>query len=317
MMRRNAPFTAALALAALSLAAPSLEARTTPAHRRPVAQTQTPAPKKPSGKAAAKPRHHAPRKKRDTSDDSIPPTITRIHTQPGSRKPAGAKKPQAPAVHTTTAPTLPRPATSDDFVQAASGAPVTLSPSEPAPNSPAQDASPSQPVSVVVLSARSWIVLHCRLLKTTAATPVLLPSLYNRGGHLVVPWPMKGSHEILLRQNQVADREGLDRIRDDDDLLDLRYDKLLVAMPVTGPTLVVDERLPADRRYCRPWTARFLTTLSRAYYARFQTPLLRGQLSARPYCRVPAASAAQQRQRRSCRRRYRLAASHRPGRRSG
>ena len=83
---------------------------------------------------------------------------------------------------------------------------------------------------------------------------------------------MKGSREILLHQNEVADREGLDRIRDDDDLIDLRTEKLLVAIPASN-ALVVDERLPSDRRYCRPWTARFLTTLSRAYYARFQTPL--------------------------------------------
>lgn len=35
----------------------------------------------------------------------------------------------------------------------------------------------------------------------------------------------------------------------------------------------VDDRLPADRRFCRPWTARFLANLARAHYARFHTPL--------------------------------------------
>ena len=35
----------------------------------------------------------------------------------------------------------------------------------------------------------------------------------------------------------------------------------------------VDERLPENRRYCRPWTAQFLATLARAHYAHFHTPL--------------------------------------------
>ncbi len=37
--------------------------------------------------------------------------------------------------------------------------------------------------------------------------------------------------------------------------------------------LQVDDRLPVNRRYCRPWTAQFLATLARAHYARFHTPL--------------------------------------------
>jgi Family of unknown function (DUF5715) len=52
----------------------------------------------------------------------------------------------------------------------------------------------------------------------------------------------------------------------------MRTQKLLVAIP-TSPALQVDERLPYDRRYCRPWTAQFLATLSRAFYTRFHTPL--------------------------------------------
>ena len=47
---------------------------------------------------------------------------------------------------------------------------------------------------------------------------------------------------------------------------------LLVALPVSS-ALQVDERLPVNRRYARPWTADFLTQLSREFYARFQTPL--------------------------------------------
>jgi hypothetical protein len=105
-----------------------------------------------------------------------------------------------------------------------------------------------------------------------AATPVLLPTLYNKRGRLIVPPPLKGSHEILLHQNEVADRDGLTRIQDDADLDRMRNDGLLVAIPLVSG-LQVDERLPVNRRYCRPWTADFLTQLSREFYARFQTPL--------------------------------------------
>ena len=122
------------------------------------------------------------------------------------------------------------------------------------------------------------------VIRTTSDTPQLqpvldvvsattiLPSLYNKRGRLIVPPPLKGSHEILLRQNQVADREGLDRIQDDKDIIEMRSRKMLLALPVST-ALQVDDRLPPDRRYCRPWTAQFLVTLARAHYTRFHSPL--------------------------------------------
>jgi hypothetical protein len=99
-----------------------------------------------------------------------------------------------------------------------------------------------------------------------------LPVLYTKHGKLVVPPALKGSHEILLHQNEMADQEGLDRIKDDDDLADMREAKLLVPIP-TLPGMQLDERLPLNRRYCRPWTAQFLAALARAHYARFHTAL--------------------------------------------
>jgi len=110
-----------------------------------------------------------------------------------------------------------------------------------------------------------------------ALIPFLLPPLrepvlaYNRG-RLIVPAPLRGSHEILLHQNEMADREGLDRVRDDADLLDLRRERKLVALP-ESEGLRVDGSLPEDRRYSRPWTAAFLTALARDYYANFHTSL--------------------------------------------
>jgi hypothetical protein len=105
-----------------------------------------------------------------------------------------------------------------------------------------------------------------------ASTPVILPTLYNKRGRLIVPPPLRGSHDILVRQNQVAERDGLDRIQSDEDLLAMRNESLLVALPATN-ALQVDERLPLNRRYCRPWTAQFLATLARAHYAHFHAPL--------------------------------------------
>jgi Family of unknown function (DUF5715) len=110
-----------------------------------------------------------------------------------------------------------------------------------------------------------------------ASTPVLLPplrvsSLYDSRGRLIVPAPLYGSREILLHQNQMADHDGLDRVRDDADLLDLLREKKLVALPA-NETLLVDQRLPDNRRYSRPWTAAFLAVLSHDYYSSFHHPL--------------------------------------------
>lgn len=105
-----------------------------------------------------------------------------------------------------------------------------------------------------------------------AAMPVAMPLVYNRRGRLIIPPPLRGSHEILLHQNEVANRDGLDRIQNDADLVNMREKGLLVTLP-TNAALTVDERLTPDRRYCRPWTARFLANLARAHYARFHTPL--------------------------------------------
>jgi hypothetical protein len=116
-----------------------------------------------------------------------------------------------------------------------------------------------------------------RSIQEEAATSVLLPalrvsSLYDSRGHLIVPPPLYGSHENLLHQNQMADRDGLDRVRDDADLLDLRRQQKLVPLP-EGDSLRVDASLPENRRYSRPWTAAFLAVLGRDYYANFHQPL--------------------------------------------
>jgi hypothetical protein len=110
-----------------------------------------------------------------------------------------------------------------------------------------------------------------------ASSPVLLPplrvaSLYDSRGRLIVPPPLRGSHEILLHQNEMANRDGDDRVRDDADLLALRSERKLVPLP-ESEALRVDFRLPENRRFSRPWTATFLTVLAADFYASFHTPL--------------------------------------------
>ncbi len=110
-----------------------------------------------------------------------------------------------------------------------------------------------------------------------AATPVILPALrvsalYDSRGRLIIPQPLYGSHDILLHQNQMADHDGLDRVRDEADLLALRRQHQLVALP-ENEALRVDGRLPEDRRFSRPWTADFLAALATDHYASFHMPL--------------------------------------------
>jgi hypothetical protein len=168
-----------------------------------------------------------------------------------------------------------RQATAEDFMPApAVSASDAASPAHP--GNGASDGLMNHPPPVKTVAA---LKLDRKLgpkaavdVAVVAPPPVVMPALYTKSGRLIVPPALKGSHEILVHQNEMADAEGLDRIHDDEDLERLRGAKLLVAIPASS-ALVVDERLPANRRYCRPWTAQFLAALARAHYARFHTAL--------------------------------------------
>jgi hypothetical protein len=112
---------------------------------------------------------------------------------------------------------------------------------------------------------------HIAHLRTTQPIATALIDPVPRG-KFPFPAPLKGSRDSLVRQNVRSEEDGLLRIQDDADLLQLRKDKQLVAVPVAAG-LTVDERLPANRRYCRLWTAQFLTDLSRVHYGRFHRAL--------------------------------------------
>jgi hypothetical protein len=104
-----------------------------------------------------------------------------------------------------------------------------------------------------------------------AVAPRVFP-IYTRTGRLIVPAPLRGSREILVHQNQMADAAGLERIENDEDLERLRYGHQLVQVAETS-ALHVNPELPENRRFARPWTAKFASDLARAYYARFGQPL--------------------------------------------
>ena len=85
---------------------------------------------------------------------------------------------------------------------------------------------------------------------------------------LVIPAPLRGSHESLVRQNVMAEADGLERILDDDDLQDRITQGSLVPVPVSA-SLHINTDLPENRRYTRPWTAKFLTDLAAAHTKKF------------------------------------------------
>ncbi|MGD1065160.1 MAG: DUF5715 family protein, partial [Terracidiphilus sp.] len=117
-----------------------------------------------------------------------------------------------------------------------------------------------------------------RIAPPTHATPgAETPDVETEDASLRVPRganpaPLRGSHESLERQNTRLDAEGLERIEDESDLVDRIARKLLVPIPASS-ALTVNAELPATHRYCRPWTALFLTDLSRAHNAAFHRPL--------------------------------------------
>ncbi len=83
---------------------------------------------------------------------------------------------------------------------------------------------------------------------------------------------LKGSHESMIRQNEVIDELQLPRIANEEELLSLEVREELV--PVSdSPALRVSPRLDVTRRYCRRWTRQFVEDISEAYYHQFNKPL--------------------------------------------
>jgi Family of unknown function (DUF5715) len=106
---------------------------------------------------------------------------------------------------------------------------------------------------------------HARLVPETRTVTATIQPVPLINMHLA---PLVGSRESLMRQNERTEADGLTRIEDDAQLNQLRRDKALVPIPASA-SLRVNEGLPMNRRYTRPWTARFLIDLAAAHYVRF------------------------------------------------
>jgi len=83
---------------------------------------------------------------------------------------------------------------------------------------------------------------------------------------------LRGSHESMLRQNELIDRLQLPRIANDDELMELESRELLVPVNESAALRLVPH-LDMTRRYCRSWTRQFLADISEAYYQQFGKPL--------------------------------------------
>jgi hypothetical protein len=109
--------------------------------------------------------------------------------------------------------------------------------------------------------------------ETDAAQPrAVAEAVSLRRPRTAMPPPLRGSYESLVRQNKKSEADNLERIEDDDDLADRIVRKMLVPVPVSA-ALTVNGNLPENRRFCRSWTATFLTDLARAHNAAFHGPL--------------------------------------------
>jgi hypothetical protein len=105
-----------------------------------------------------------------------------------------------------------------------------------------------------------------------AAEPAEVKAVSLHEARVPMPPPLRGSMASLVRQNEKTEADSLERIEDDDDLADRIARGMLTPVPVSA-SLTVNGNLPENRRYCRPWTAAFLTDLARAHAVQFHAPL--------------------------------------------
>jgi hypothetical protein len=284
MMRLNAPLSALLALAALFLIPATLLAKPARPHARKTATAHRQTKKVAVNSSHSVKRQKVSRTQISHASHSRSRSSKSPHHLTHTAKTAARKSASRRA---ETADASPRKATAADFLKAAAtksegrDTKASVHEEDAASSSPrarvrrtkkSKNRSVARPVPVVNVIRPTAERPQLQSVQQEAAAPAILPTLYNKRGRLIVPPPLKGSREILLHQNEVADREGLDRIQNHADLLDMRSKRILVPLPASY-ALAVDDRLPEDRRYCRPWTSQFLSNMARAHYARFHTPL--------------------------------------------
>ncbi len=177
-------------------------------------------------------------------------------SQPGSRA--------FSAQSSEAAPEFPQPGTeahvSDATVRSMSPISGVTAAVSDVPAPPAMGHSHSRPEGASLESKASGHIVPISL---TASLHLL---------HEPAVAPLRGTLASLERQNQRLDAEGLQRVEDERDLEYRIARKLLVPLPVSD-RLAVNPGLPTERRYCRPWTAEFLTDMARMHESVFHRPL--------------------------------------------
>jgi uncharacterized protein YcbK (DUF882 family) len=95
---------------------------------------------------------------------------------------------------------------------------------------------------------------------------------HHRVRHLRWNPMFKGSHEMLVKQNEIIDQLELPRIADDQELEQVIEKEELVPLQETS-SLRIAANLTDSRRYCKSWTRDFVEDFSRAFYDEFKKPI--------------------------------------------
>jgi hypothetical protein len=95
---------------------------------------------------------------------------------------------------------------------------------------------------------------------------------HRRVRHLHWNPMFKGSHEMLVKQNEIIDQLELPRIADDDELELVIENEELVQLKESS-ALRIAANLKETRRYCKPWTRDFVEDFSQAFYDEFKKPI--------------------------------------------
>ncbi len=222
----------------------------------------------PKSSAKSKARRHKP--KVDEADFEAP-TVHR--TRAVAAKPV-ARSQSAAASLPAMPPTKTQPAAKSSYIGSATGVATLPLPPQYSPVEADDDAPEVSDAALATAPAATVRPAPASRSELTdeAMQPVVLPGLYSRTGRLLVPAALKGSREVLVHQNVMADAAGLDRIEDDDDLARLKRLRLLIDIPVSE-SLRVNPQLNANRRCARPWTVKFVTDTARAFHAKFGVAL--------------------------------------------
>ncbi|MBS1804827.1 MAG: hypothetical protein JST28_15805 [Acidobacteria bacterium] len=220
---------------------------------------------------AAKPAPHSARSKVATA--SAKRTAKKTTARRSTRSTASARKPVVPGRHLRRAryrrhsrarfvplSTVPirRSAAQSDFSPPVSDAGAPTSTSLAAAN-PAAMASAGNPLATPPDGETAPVAVG-------QIASLNVPRVYGR-------YALRGTRDSLVRQNERVELESLERIEDDIDLQNRISSGSLVRVPETSG-LKVNAGLPEERRYCRQWTADFLSDLSRAHEAQFHKPLI-------------------------------------------